>query len=212
MDRDLVLIGDPLAVVDLLDSEALALNETDIDERRDRGRCVTVKRRAPASWDGRVGFEQLGAWPAQLAVAARTMPRVIDGPTATLIGGHRGAGRAPPARRGGGVRRRSRRINCATPTRSDSRARASRSTSSSSRSDTPTSAPPRHTSRASTRARSSTRSAFADHPPCRPPPDSRSGNNTRQRHQGAASPTGRAGRALGLAWAGAAARLDEPDG
>ena len=171
--------------------------------RRDEGRGVARKTFAP-----RRTWPEAEAHPLPVEVGDGRQP-AQDG--RSCVPDWPGRRRGPscvssprrPARPDG-----SRPINCATPTRSNSRARASRSTSSSSRSDTPTSAPPRHTSRASTRATSSTRSAFADHPPCRPPPDSRSGNNTRQRDQGAAPPTGQAGRALGLACARAAARLD----
>ena len=110
--------------------------------RRDEGRGVARKTFAP-----RRTWPEAEAHPLPVEVGDGRQP-AQDG--RSCVPDWPGRRRGPscvssprrPARPDG-----SRPINCATPTRSNSRARASRSTSSSSRSDTPTSAPPRHTSR-----------------------------------------------------------------
>jgi hypothetical protein len=156
-------------------SEALALNETDIDERRGSLLIRHGKgdKRREAGMD-QFGFEQLNAWLAhRVSLPPGPLFCVIDGPRAA------GGGRLPRLE-----------LNCASspptpvcdddppPTscvtrmRSSSPAKGSRSTSSNASSVTPISAPPRPTCRASTPAKSSTPSAPADHPPSQPPPDS----------------------------------------
>ena len=116
-------------------SEALALNETDIDARRGSLLIRHGKgdKRREAGMD-QFGFEQLDAWLAHRALLPPgPLFCVIDGPTrGRALGSDRRPRRAASARRSrracaGG----SRPINCATRTRSSLRVRALRSTSSS---------------------------------------------------------------------------------
>jgi integrase len=142
--------------------EALALAEHDLDPRRGsllvrNGKGGKRREVGMDEW----GWEQLRpCLPARAELPAGPLFCIIDGPPAD--GPRRAPGSAaslagsPPRQACGGG---SRRISCATRTRSP--ARASRSTSSSANSDTPTSARPRSTSRESTPKRSSAPSARA---------------------------------------------------
>jgi hypothetical protein len=173
-------------------SEALALNETDVDARRGSLLIRHGKgdKRREAGMD-QFGFEQLDAWRAHRELLPPgPLFCVIDGQTR----GRRWAATAARAELrqlalDAGVRRRFARISYGTSTPSSSHERAWRSTSSSASSATPTSGPHRHTCRASIPARSSMRSALADHPRSRQPPDSRSKKPGGIRHQRAAPPT-----------------------
>jgi hypothetical protein len=158
-------------------SEALALNETDVDGRRGSLPIRHGKgdKRREAGMD-QFGFEQLEAWRGHREL-------LPPGPLFCVIDGHtcgrRWAATAARAEHGSSPLRLacdvgSRPTSCDTRTRSNSRAKAWRSTSSSTSSGTPISVPPRRICRVSIPARSSTPSAPGDHPPSQPAPDSRS--------------------------------------
>jgi len=154
-------------------SEALALNETDIDDRRGSLLIRHGKgdKRREAGMD-EFGFEQLAAWLAhRVSLPPGPLFCVIDGPTR----GRRWS--ATAARRelrklavDAGVRRRfaPHQLRHAPP--SSSRAKESRSTSSSASSGIPTWAPPAPIFRGSIPVRSSTLSAHAASRPSPPPP------------------------------------------
>jgi integrase len=145
-------------------SEALALNETDVDPRRGSLMIRQGKgdKRREAGMDA-FGFEQLAAWLAhRVSLPPGPLFCVIDGAT----GGRRYAPTATPK-------------PALNPTRRGPPRDHWPSSHITRISNTPTSARPRHTSRASIRAKSSTPSAPADRPPSRPPPDSRSNHMTR---------------------------------
>jgi len=138
--------------------EALALAEQDLDHRR--GSLLVRNgeggRRREVGMD-EWGWEQLRPW---LNARAELPVGPLSASSTARPAGDRG--QAPPfAASSGALRRRrasgagSRRISCATRTRSSSRVRAYRSTSSSASSATPTSAPRRSTCRGSTPRRSS---------------------------------------------------------
>jgi Phage integrase family len=154
-------------------SEALALNETDIDERR--GSLLIRhgkgdKRRA-AGMD-QFGFEQLAAWLThRVLLPPGPLLCVIDGATR----GRRWSAtqREPscassPSTLACGAD--SLRISCGTRTPSSSRAKGSLSTSSSASSGIPTWGPPARIFRGSIPARSSTPSAHAASRRSPPPP------------------------------------------
>jgi integrase len=154
-------------------SEALALNETDIDERRGSlliGHGKGDKRRE--AWIDKFGFEQVAAWLGhRVSLPPGPLFCVIDGPTR----GRRWSATAARAELRAlaveaGVRRR-RPINSATRTPSSWRAKESRSTSSNASSGIPTWGPLAPIYRESIPARSSTPSAHAANRPSPPPPD-----------------------------------------
>ena len=158
-------------------SEALALNETDVDPRRG---SLMIRRgkgdkRREAGMDV-FGFEQLAAWLAhRVSLPPGPLFCVIDGATR----GRRWAATAARAELrqlapDAGVRRRFA-THQLRPAPAVELARERVAINIVQRQlGPPTSAPRRHTSRGSIRARSSTPSASADRPPSRPPPDSRS--------------------------------------
>jgi integrase len=143
--------------------EALALAEHDLDPRRGsllvrNGKGGKRREVGMDEW----GWEQLRPWlsgRAELPVGRLFC--VIDGPTRgrpwSSAGVRKELRRLAARAQASDVA--SRRISCATHTRSSSPARASRSTSSSANSGTPTSARPRSTCKASTPRRSSAPSA-----------------------------------------------------
>lgn len=157
-------------------SEALALNEPDIDERRGSllVRHGKGDKRREAGMD-QFGFEQLGAWLARrVLLPPGPLFCVIDGRTR----GRRWAATAARAELrqlavAAGVRRRF----------APHQLRHAHAVELA-REGVAVNIIQRHlghadlgtTSRASTRARSSTPSGPANHPPSRPPPDSRSNN------------------------------------
>ncbi len=155
-------------------SEALALNETDVDERRGSllVRHGKGDKRREAGMD-QFGFEQLNAWLAhRVLLPPGPLFCVIDGPTR----GRRWSDTAARAELrqlaiDAGVRRRSRLTSSATRTPSSSPVKVSRSTSSNASSAIPISGPPRPTCRASTPAKSLTQSAPGGRRPSPPPPD-----------------------------------------
>ena len=155
-------------------SEALALNETDIDERRGSLLIRHGKgdKRREAGMD-QFGFEQLAAW-----LAHRVL--LPPGSLLCVIDGQPAAGAGPrPQREPSCASSRSTLacgadslcISCGTRTPSSSRAKGSRSTSSSASSGTPTWGPPALICRGSIPARSSRPSVHAASRRSPPPPD-----------------------------------------
>jgi integrase len=138
--------------------EAPALAEHDLDPRRGSLLIRSGKggRRREVGMD-EWGWEQLRPWlSARAELPVGPLFCIIDGPTRGRpwsVAAVRGEFAASPRSRACGVG--SRRTSCATRTRSNSPARACPSTSSSASSVTPTSAPPRSTSRGSIPRRSS---------------------------------------------------------
>jgi integrase len=155
-------------------SEALALNETDVDERRGSllVRHGKGDKRREAGMD-QFGFEQLNAWlGTRVPLPPGPLFCVIDGSTRGRRWSDSSAGAelrhlAAEAGVGGGSRPTSSDMRM----RSSSPAKGSRSTSSNASSATPTWARPRPTCRASTPAKSSTPSASDGRRPFPPPPD-----------------------------------------
>ena len=144
-------------------SEALALNETDIDERGSLLiRHGKGDKRREAGMD-QFGFEPLAAWLAhRVVLPPRPLLCVIDAATRGRAGprpqrGPSCASSPSTLTCGGG----SRRISCGTRTPSSSRAKGSLSTSSSASSGIPTWGPPARIFRGSIPARSSTPSVHA---------------------------------------------------
>ncbi len=138
--------------------EALALGERDLDPRRGsllvrQGKGGRRREIGMDAW----GWEQLSPWLGdRIELPVGPLFCIIDGPTrgrSWSSAGVRVEFRRLAAR--AGVRRRLRRISCATLTPLSSPARACRSTSSSASSATPTSARPASPCRASTPRRSS---------------------------------------------------------
>jgi integrase len=155
-------------------SEALALNETDIDATRGSLLIRHGKgdKRREAGMD-QFGFEQLAAWLThRVLLPVGPLFCVIDGPTR----GRRWTATAARSELAAeaGAAAGSRRISCATPTRSNSRGRAWRSTSSNASSATPTSGRHRPTCKAWTPQKSSTPSDPDANPRSQQPPGSHS--------------------------------------
>ena len=158
-------------------SEALALNETDVDAARGSLLSATAKATSAAKpgWISSASSSSPPGWlTASRSPSVRCSASLTAQPAAAV-------GRRPPLvlsyasspLRQGSVAG-SRPISCATRTPSNSRERAWRSTSSNASSATPTSEPPRPTFKASTRQRSSPLSYPDANPPSQQPGASRS--------------------------------------
>ena len=154
-------------------SEALALNETDVDERRGSLLIRHGKgdKRREAGMD-QFGFEQLAVWPAhRVSLPPGPLFCVIDGPTR----GRAGPPLPPEPNCASWLSTlasgdASLPINYGTRMPSSLRAKEWRSTSSNASSAIPTSGPPARTCRGPIPARSSTPSAHAASRPSPPPP------------------------------------------
>ena len=189
-------------------SEALALNETDIDERRGSLpiRHGKGEKRREAGMD-QFGFEQLAAWLTHRVV-------LPPGPLLCVIDGSTRVRRWAATAARAGLRELACAAGCdaglpsisyARRTRSNSPAKVSRSTSSNASSGIPTSGRRAPICRGSIPATSSTPSAHAPSRPSPPPPGSPS--ERRPRRFAARRPAG--GRVESLAWT-AASTADSP--